>query len=156
MPKNATACTLKVVVNGKGTAPPLSNCWRLQRVAPAYSATALPSAASGPHATDQSFISTQFGCFRDSAAAGADTPIGELRYNLGANKAADFFSTSARLECDTRVDAPELRAGSTLRINAASGTGYVTLGLTAEGVLGFFFHASEGAAAQEMHSMRAI
>jgi hypothetical protein len=50
MPKNATACTLKVVVSGKGTAPPLSNCWRLQRVAPAYSATALPSAASGPHA----------------------------------------------------------------------------------------------------------
>jgi hypothetical protein len=117
---------------------------------------AITLAASGPHATDQSYISTQFGCFRDSATGGADTPIGELRYNLGASKAADYFTTSARLECDTRVDAPELRAGSTLRINAASGTGYVTLGLSAAGVLGFFYHASEGAAAQEMHSMQAI
>jgi len=117
---------------------------------------AITLAASGPHATDQSFISTQFGCFRDSNAGDVDTPIGELRYNLGASKAADYFTTSARLECDTRVDAPELRAGSTLRINAASGTGYVTLGLSAQGVLGFFYHASEGAAAQEMHSMQAV
>ena len=46
--------------------------------------------------------------------------------------------------------------GQTVRINAASGTGFVTLALTAEGVLGFFYHASEGAAAQEMHSMQAI
>jgi hypothetical protein len=116
---------------------------------------AITLAASGPHATDQSYISTQFGCFKDSAAGGADTPIGELRYNLGASKAADYFTTSARLECDTRVDAPELRAGQTLRLNGP-GTGYVTLGLTAGGVLGFYYHASEGAVGQEMHSMQAI
>ena len=90
-----------------------------------------------------------------SAAAGADTAIGELRYNMGANKAADYFTTSARLECP-RIDAPEVRAGQTVRISAATGTGYVTLSLSAAGVLGFFYHASEGAAAQEMHSMSAI
>jgi cytoskeletal protein CcmA (bactofilin family) len=116
---------------------------------------AITLAASGPHATDQSYISTQFGCYKDSNAGGADTPIGELRYNLGSTKATDYFTTSSRLECP-RIDAPEVRAGQTIRLNAASGTGFVTLGLSAEGVLGFFYHASEGAVAQEMHSMQAI
>jgi hypothetical protein len=32
----------------------------------------------------------------------------------------------------------------------------VTLGLTAGGVLGFYYHASEGAVGQQMHSMQAI